>query len=406
MRPMTAILLTLAVSFSCSAGDPPVQTGADRLAGEELSLVRGKRIGLVTNHTGRCSNGEPLLDVLAGRHVAVAALFSPEHGALGKAGAGAEQADSIDPIRGTKIFSLYGAVKRPTPAMLAGIDMLVYDIQDVGVRFYTYISTMVECMNAAAAAGLPFVVLDRPDPQGGLVVDGPVLPDSLRSFVGPLPIPVVYGLTVGELAQMVNNEGWLEGGRRAELTVVWMKGWTRGMTWEETGLDWVSPSPNIRTPEAALVYPASCFLEATALSEGRGTDAPFCLCGAPFVDGRRVDARLKGAAVRFLASEPALFTPADSKHTGRPCSGVRLSVEASPERLPVEAGLVLLDAFRREAPDSIGFRPAGLARLLGDPGVIPLLEKGAPVGDISARWRGQIEKYLSIRSRILHYCPK
>jgi uncharacterized protein YbbC (DUF1343 family) len=406
MRWPAIVFFVVTSAVSCRAGTPPVSTGADLLVRDHLDLLRGKRVGLVTNQTGRCTWGEPLVDALLGRQIRIVALFSPEHGFGGTAGAGIAVSDSNDSTTGIRMYSLYGATKRPTGAMLANVDILVYDIQDVGVRYYTYISTMVECMSAAAAAGMPFVVLDRPDPQGGLVVDGPVLPDSLRSFVGPLPLPVVYGLTVGELAVMANGEGWLDSGRRADLTVVWMEGWKRGMNWQETGLPWIPPSPNMPTPEAALVYPMSCYLEATAVSEGRGTPAPFNLCGAPFVDGRIVDAAVKAKRFPFVRSEPAEFTPGDSKHRGRLCSGIRLSVTDDPSRRPVEAGVVLLDAFRRAAPDSVGIRRAGLNRLLGDPSCISSLEQGLSVDAIARQWLQGLEKFMSIRRNCLHYPPK
>ncbi|MEK9136788.1 MAG: DUF1343 domain-containing protein, partial [Bacteroidota bacterium] len=225
---------------------------------KELNLVKGKKVGLITNHTGRLSSGQHLVDTLLAQGISVVALFGPEHGVRGEAAAGEKVGDTIDAKTGIPVFSLYGKTRTPTSDMLRDVDVLVYDIQDVGARFYTYISTMGLCMKAAIESGIPFIVLDRPNPLGGLKVEGPILEDSLKSFVGMYPIPLVYGLTCGELAMMINGEGWLATSAKADLTVVRMEGWTRSMLWDDTGLSWIRPSPNIPTPVTALVYPGTC----------------------------------------------------------------------------------------------------------------------------------------------------
>ncbi len=257
--------------MACTSCSAAVKTGADILVERRLDLVKGKQVGLITNHTGRLSTGEFLVDALRARGVHVVALFAPEHGIRGQAQAGASVQNETDSATGIPVYSLYGATTRIQQSMLKGIDLLIYDIQGLPVRFYTYLSTMGLSMEAAAEAGIPFIVLDRPDPLGGQIVDGPIMQDSLKSFVGMYPLPVVYGLTCGELAQMINRERWLSNGVQANLTVVPVEGWTRGMSWGETGLTWYPPSPNIPTAATAFVYPATCFIEGTNLSEGRGT---------------------------------------------------------------------------------------------------------------------------------------
>lgn len=253
---------------------PGVKLGNDVLVERHLQLLEGKRVGLIVNHTARLSSGQYLVDMLVQRGIVIVALFGPEHGIRGEGLAGEKISDTKDEKTGIPIYSLYGKTRKPTAEMLANVDMLVYDIQDVGVRFYTYISTMGLCMAAAAEKGIPFIVLDRPNPLGGEKVDGPILDDSLKSFVGMYPIPIVYGLTCGELAKMINAEGWFatkESGLlnrlKCNLTVITMEGWKRKMPWGDTGLEWVPPSPNIKSAQTALVYPMTCLIEATNISE-------------------------------------------------------------------------------------------------------------------------------------------
>ncbi len=359
---MKSLLLLLLLPVLCAA---QVRTGADRLAGERLELVRGKRVGLITNQTGCVSSGAYLVDTLRALGVTVTALFGPEHGIRGAAAPGETVSDSVDAGTGIPVFSLYGAATRPSPEMLRRVDVLVYDIQDVGARFYTYISTMALCMDAAASAGIPFIVLDRPNPLGGELVDGPMLEDSLKSFVGLLPIPVVYGLTIGELARMANGEQWLPSGKKADLTVVPLEGWRRSMLWRDTGLSWIAPSPNIPTPEAALAYPATCFIEATNLSEGRGTPAPFQQFGAPFVDAGRLAAALTALHLPGVSWTPAEFTPQSSKQQGKACHGVRLEVTDYSVYRPLTVAAWILRTLSLQCGEGLELRSAALTRLAG-----------------------------------------
>lgn len=382
---------------------PAVIPGADVLMEKRLDILRGRRVGLITNHTGRLSSGEFLLDALIARGVAVTALFGPEHGIRGTEGAGESVSDSVDKKTGIPVYSLYGRIRKPTLPMMKNVDVLVYDIQDVGARFYTYLSTMGLCMEAAAAKGIPFVVLDRPDPLGGILTDGPVLPDSLRSFVGMFPVPVIYGLTVGELAAMANGEGWLAGGVHADLTVVPMQGWKRNMLWEDTGLPWVPPSPNIRSPQSALVYPATCYLEATNISEGRGTQDPFQTIGAPFIDGGKLASLISVLHLPGVTAAESRFTPGSSKFKGSACSGIRLDFTMGDSLRPVLVGLHILSILASEDRDSLIVNGRGLSRLLGDPGALDLLRSGADPAFIAGRWEAARRDFTSKSSAYYIY---
>ncbi|HUI11522.1 MAG TPA: DUF1343 domain-containing protein [Bacteroidota bacterium] len=399
-----AVILLLALLILGPAPGPPrVITGADVLLERRLSLVAGKRVGLITNPTGRLSSGEMLLDALVRKGVNVTALFGPEHGIRGTSGAGETVADSLDRETGIPVYSLYGPTRKPTRAMLEHVDVLVYDMQDVGARFYTFLSTMGLCMEAAAEEGLPFIVLDRPDPLGGDLTDGPVLPDSLRSFVGMFPIPVVYGLTVGELASMANGEGWLRGGERADLTVVRMEGWTRGMRWVQTGLPWYPPSPNIRRPGTESIYPATCYLEATNVSEGRGTGDPFHIIGAPFVPAGRFSRLLSAGYHDGIAVSDTEFVPGESKYRGVRCRGVHIDAVSDDSLRPVRAGVEILSALVHSCGDSLHVNPKGLARLLGDAEALGLIGQGKSSVEIASRWERGLQSFREKSKKYFAY---
>jgi uncharacterized protein YbbC (DUF1343 family) len=386
----------------CHAGGG-VRIGADVFIENHLDLVRGKNVGVITNHTGRLSSGEYLVDALLNEGVDVVALFGPEHGIRGVVAAGESVHDTVDDKTGIRIHSLYGNVKKPTPEMLAGVDVLVYDIQDVGARFYTYISTMMLAMEAAAEKGIPFVVLDRPNPLGGILIDGPVMQDSLRSFVGMLPIPVVYGLTCGELASMINRERWLKGGSTVDLTVVRMEGWSRLMGWSATGLDWIAPSPNIPTSQTATVYPATCFIEATNISEGRGTDRPFETIGAPFIQGDTLASRLNELSLPGVRFFPFSFTPTSSKFKSVFCNGIRLEVSSQGDFLPILTGMHILQRIHQLWPEEVRFNSSFLARLLGIPGIEIQLAQGVHPDKIQASWIGPLEEFRTRSARYHFY---
>jgi uncharacterized protein YbbC (DUF1343 family) len=366
-----------------------------------MDIVRGKRVAIVTNHTARVANGQHLVDALLQRGVTVKRLFGPEHGIRGVAAPGEQILDTLDVKTGVPVVSLYGKINKPSPAMLADIDVLLYDIQDVGARFYTYISTMALCMEAAAERGIPFVVLDRPDPLGGTSVDGPLLEDSLRSFVGIAPIPVVYGLTSGELARLLAGEGMLAGA--PDLIVVPMKSWHRDMRWKETGLPWIAPSPNMPSPETAIVYPATCFLEATNLSEGRGTRSPFQILGAPFVDGARLAGALTELALPGVEFDSISFTPFTSKHAGVLCHGVLLKVTDPGRFEPVTTGLHILREVEKLHPRDFKLKRRWFVRLMGSAAVYDRFAKGEETNTIRSSWIEETRKFNDMREKYFLY---
>jgi uncharacterized protein YbbC (DUF1343 family) len=327
----------------------------------------------------------------------VVALFSPEHGFAGDVAAGDDV--SSDESGAIPVFSLYGDIRAPTREMLNRVDVLVFDIQDIGVRFYTYISTMKLAMDAAAEAGVAFVVLDRPNPNGGTRVEGPVLEAEHTSFVGVAPIPLLHGMTVGELAQLFRDE-------RLELDVVLVRGWTRDLLWEETGLVWRAPSPNIRSPRAALAYPALGLLEGINVSEGRGIDETFERIGAPWIDGERVSSLLNGLDLPGASFRPTSFVPRRSDRAPRPkyenelCSGVELTITSPHELDAVRLGLEVIVAIRTLYPDDFEWIENDgrywIDRLLGTDRPRHAIEEGMSVEDILERERPELERFMRL----------
>lgn len=278
-----------------------VKPGLEVLIEQQIDLVKGKRVGLVTNHSAVTSDATHIVDALLAAGVEITALFGPEHGVWGHVADGAEIKDGTDPRTGLPAFSLYGPTKKPTPEMLADVDVLVYDLQDIGARFYTFTYTMSYCMQACAEAGKPYIVLDRPNSVNGLAVEGNILDTEFSSFVGMYPIPIRHGMTIGELAQLFNTEY----GFGADLTVVQCQGWERDMWFEQTGLPWVMPSPNMPTIEAAILYTGICYIEGTNVSEARGTSKPFEMAGAPWADAYKMADYLNALALLGVRFRPA-----------------------------------------------------------------------------------------------------
>jgi uncharacterized protein YbbC (DUF1343 family) len=380
-----------------------VQVGLERIEAEKGGALRGLRVGLVAHAASVTADGRHAIDVLRRSGIDVRRLFGPEHGLRSRAAAGEKLPGGIDPESRIPVVSLYGERTKPDPNDLRDLDALVVDLQDAGVRFYTYASTMILCLEAAAEAGIELVVLDRPNPLGGARMEGPVRDPALpTSLVSLAPGTLVHGLTLGEMARLVN--AGLP--RPARLTVVPMRGWRRPMTWADTGRRWVAPSPNLRTAEAALAYPGVCLLEATNLSEGRGTEAPFLLFGAPWM--RPEEARLAVHADGFRL-EPTSFTPAASdaapspKHLGAACRGLRVVVTDARAARPYALGIALLQALRRE-PDFRWTREgAGLDTLLGTRRVREALERGDSVGAILAADQPALDAFARDRRRALLY---
>lgn len=374
-----------------------VKTGIDVLEAEDCARLGGKRLGLITNVTGMTASNRRTIDVLFdSKNANLVRIFSPEHGLFGKLEG--KVGDGTDETTGLPVFSLYGKTRKPTPEMLDGLDALVFDIQDVGVRYYTYPSTLGLAMEACAAAGVEVIVLDRPNPITGTRVSGPLTDDNRLSFIGWRPIPLAHGMTIGELGRMFNAE-W--GGIGCELSVVSMDGWTRGMWWEETGIPWVNPSPNMRNPTQAVLYPFVGLLEGANLSVGRGTDEPFELFGAPWIDGKRMVDALRAENLPGLEFTAIRITPDTSKFDGEVCGGVHITVVDRDAFEPVAAGMAVLwllnDLFGQD------FNAArGDSRLLSG-GTFESLMGASSWREIPATWSDDVDAFLRLRAPYLLY---
>ncbi len=400
---LLSILLGVWILGACSesapAPSPPsrptLRLGSDRLFEEPyLGWIQGKSVGLIANHTALNSRLEAVAGVLASRPgIKVKAIFSPEHGFSGDV-----QAGVLVPHQ-SRVYSLYGAHRSPTAEMLRGVDLLIYDIQDVGVRFYTYISTLYECMKAAAREGIPLVVLDRPNPIDGDRVEGPLLDTSLVSFVGVHPLPIRYGMTVGELARLFNHEGELE----CDLRVVPMQGWHRSRWFDETGLVWVPPSPNMPTLTTATLYPGFCLVEGTNLSEGRGTTRPFQLVGAPWLDAPRLAESLNALGLAGAYFRVQSFTPTFSKFKGQICRGVQIHIVDRDRFDPISCVLHFLRQTLDLHPGELEFQDQMFDRLAGQPGLRTGLLQGVPVEQAVSSWRSGLESFRERRARHLLY---
>ncbi|GGL45736.1 DUF1343 domain-containing protein [Phycicoccus endophyticus] len=392
----------------------PVTPGADRAAAEGWRVLAGRAVGVVTNPTGILTNLHSIVDeMVASGSVDVRGVFGPEHGFRGTAQAGDSEDTYVDERTGVTVYDAYGATVDAFAAMMrdAGVDTVVFDIQDVGARFYTYIWTMYSAMRAAVRVGASFVVLDRPNPVGG-TARGPMMTPAFTSGVGAKEIVQAHGMTVGELAGFFDGE-FLEGeeGARLErLDVVQVKGWRRDVTFDGTDLPWVMPSPNMPTPDTALVYPGTCLFEGTNLSEGRGTTRPFELVGAPFVDHRWAE-RLAGRDVPGVAFREAYFTPTFSKHQGEVCGGVQVHIEdpgavdgprLGAEMLVAAKALYGSDfAWRTDSWDSA--RPYWVDKLTGSPRLREMVDAGAPADEVVGAWRSELAAFERTRRQYLLY---
>jgi uncharacterized protein YbbC (DUF1343 family) len=353
-----------------------VRPGIEVLLSDSLHWVEGKRVGLVTNHTALDREGTHAIDLLNDHpRVELVALFSPEHGIRGEAEAGERVESGVDPQTGLPVHSLYGTTRKPTPEMLDGVELLLFDIQDIGTRYYTYIYTLALAMEAAGEAGIPFLVLDRPNPIGGAMVQGNLLEPAFASFVGMYPIPTRHGLTAGELARLYRAHFGVE----AELGVIPMEGWRRSMLFPETGLIWRPPSPNMPNLESALHYPGSCLFEGTNLSVGRGTDRAFQQVGAPWLDGEALAEAFAGWELPGVRAEAVRFVPeraGDGKFSGEEVGGVRLIVTDPTTYDPVRAGVVLLVEARRLSGEAWGWDARHFDRLAGTSALREGIEEG------------------------------
>jgi uncharacterized protein YbbC (DUF1343 family) len=380
----------------CAAPTGQTLTGIDVLEAQKFGPLAGKRIGLITNQTGVDRNGRSTIDLLAhAPGVKLVALFSPEHGIRGTLDE--HIASSEDEATGLPVYSLYGEALRPTDAMLAGLDTLVFDIQDAGVRFYTYITTMGYAMEAAAAHHVAFYVLDRPDPLGGERVEGPMLDRDRLNFVGHFPMPVRMGMTLGEMAQMFNAENKIG----ADLHVIRMEGWRRDDWFDDTGLPWVNPSPNLRSARAEVLYPALEILQAGGVSVGRGTDRPFERVGAPWIRGEEFAVELNRRAIPGVRFEPGKFTPDSGPYKGNLCEGVKVVLMDRNALEPMRMGVEIALALGKLYPGK--FETAKMIELIGNGATIKQLMDGKDPAMVVTSWSKDLEAFRKVREKYLLY---
>lgn len=373
-----------------------VLNGIDSLAARDFKELQNLRVGLITNHTGTDRRRHPTIDLLhASPHVALKALFSPEHGIRGKLDQSRID-DGVDEKTGLPIFSLYGKTRKPLPEHLKGLDALVFDIQDIGCRFYTYISTMGNAMEAAAENKIKFFVLDRVNPIGGAVMDGPVMTGK-SDFVGYHTIPVRHGMTVGELARMFNAERKYD----VDLTVIPVKGWKRDKWFDETGLPWRNPSPNMRSLAQAALYPGVGLVETTNLSVGRGTDTPFEVVGAPWIKDLQLAAELNRASLRGVRFVPIRFTPDASKFKDQECRGVNIFLTDRDACDVIDIGITLALTLRKLYPRD--FEIDRFARLLKHDATLAAVKRGDSLVAIKTLWRRDREAFERRRAAFLLY---
>jgi len=398
--------------FSCpSPLFAQIKIGSEVFIEKNISLVKGKRIAVLCNSSSIVfSENKNLVDVLLEKKVNVTAIFSPEHGFRGNVSAGEKIENNIDSATRIKIYSLYGKTLKPTKEMFANVDVLLFDLQDAGARYFTYASTMAYAMESCIENKKQFILLDRPNPLGGNDVEGFLLEDSLKSFVGRFSIPNRHGLTLGELAKMIVGERWIENSDSLDYKVIQCENLTRGVYWNDTKFDWFSPSPNILTPVTAFVYAGTCLFEGTNVSEGRGTNFPFQTIGAPWIDGEMLkreleSSGLQGAKFSFITfipnSNPSRSTT--PKFLNEKCSGVFLEVNDEKKNRPLATTISLLCDIKKLYPDSLHFNAKQFDRLAGTPKLRKAIEAGKTASEISSMWGGEVKEFLEKRKKYLLY---
>ena len=375
-----------------------IKTGLDVLVHDQTRLLESRRVGLVSMPAAVMPDLTSSLEALCSAGVNIAALFGPEHGFGGAALDGAKVGNTIDPRTGLPVFSLYGQYYQPTPEMLSGIDAFVFDMQDVGVRFYTYLSTLYYVLRSAGKSGKPIYVLDRPNPITGNIVEGGPIDAGFESFVGIINIPMRHGLTLGELAHYMNMEYEFD----ANLHVIQMTSWQREMWFDETDLPWVPTSPAMPHLSTAILYPGMCLLEGTNLSLGRGTSLPFEICGAPWLDGYALAEEMNALCLSGVRFRPLVFTPSASTHAGSECQGVQVHILDRDALRPVTMALNLIATARQMAGEAWVWNPH-FERLAGGRSVRSALEAGTSVAEITATWAESISSFIHQREKYLFY---
>lgn len=413
MKKRTILFISILCFFWCllfGVDNPKVKTGLDVFLVEHLSLLEGKTAGIITNQTGIASSGEHIVDILSSiEGVSIGAVYAPEHGIRGDLPDATEMTSYVDRRTGLRVWSLYGENLKPTEEMLKDIDVLIYDIQDVGARFYTFISTMGLAMEAASEQGKQIIVLDRPAPINGVTIEGPIIEEDHFSFVGQYPIPVRYGMTAGEMARMIKGENWMKGMDKLDLKVIPMKGWHRAMWFDETGLPWIRPSPNIPSILTAAVYPGLCLIEALNVSEGRGTMRPFEQIGAPWIDSHKLAEIMNSFHLPGIYFKPITFTPVSlpqaapwNKYRDQDVNGLSLIVTDRDRLRPLQVGVYLFAALKRQYPAELELRE-NLERLIGISSFRRSIDDLRSPEDILAEWNPGIEAFNKARQKYLLY---
>lgn len=410
LRSLFITSLVLLITNSSFAQNSDVITGAERLFSEKKELLKGKKIGLVTNHTAVFKNGTHLADSLfsIAPYAHLTALFGPEHGIRGDASAGETVDNTVDAKTGVPVFSLYGTHKKPTQEMLKDVDLLIFDIQDVGARFYTYISTLYYTVEAAADYKIPVIVLDRPNPIAFMGSFGPVRDANLSSFVGIAPIPIAHGMSIGELAKYYAGE--LLRDKDPDLIVIEMKNYNYSATLSQTTKNFIKPSPNIMAPETILMYPGTCLFEGTNLSEGRGTYFPFLLFGAPFLDNEKLLKELEKYNYPDISFEAVTFTPVEikntvtkPKHKDAECKGIKITPKQDLQSDPILLTLRILHHIIKLHHSDLTFREKSFAILSGKSDLQARLKSGEDPDQIYKSWQEELENFNNLKKGYLLY---
>lgn len=395
-----AIILLFIIEAVLFGGN--VKTGLDN-AGNYPELFKGKRIGIIANHTSYNSEGKFIYEVLSEMEGAtVTAVFGPEHGFDGTAAAGEKIDGKTAAFANVPVYSLYGKVRQPTAEMFENVDVLVFDIQDIGARFYTYIYTMALSMDSAALNDKKFVVLDRPNPINASDVQGNILDTKFASFVGLYPIAVRHAMTAGELAVMFNEEGYLACGKKAALSVVPMTGYSRDMWYDQTGLKFIKPSPNMTSIDCAALYPGLCLIEGTNISEARGTDSPFMMFGAPWINGQELADKLNSLGLPAMRLAAAEFTPKSSKFKDAQCFGCKITITNRDALKPFESGILIIDTIHRQYPQHFKWEPI-FDKLCGTDTIRKAITNGESLPVLFEKWDKDVEKFKLTRAKYLIY---
>ncbi len=373
-----------------------VKTGSTVLSESHFARLAGCKVGFIGNHTSRLNSGSSTVaELIKSQVCTVVRLFAPEHGAHGAYDDMVD--DETDTVTGIKVYSLYGKNRKPTPAMLAGLDCILFELQDVGARFYTYSATLLLAIDAAHEAGIKVFVLDRPNPIGGMLYDGPYPDEGVVSFVAPYRVPIQFGLTLGELASLYAAET----NKTDTVEIIKLDGWDRSFYFEDTGLDWISPSPAMRSVDTAIVYPGVCLIEQTNVSVGRGTRTPFEVAGAPFIVGPRLADTLSAQNYPGVSVTPTSFVPTASKYEGEKCGGIRLAVTDRRIFRPVRFGVLLAATLWKLYKDD--FDLDGMQNILASGNSLTMLKVGATSDEIATTWSRSLTDWTTRRQYSLLY---